>query len=185
MPQLRSGRYVAVSASPYMDALSAEKDESRYFAILALRVHANSLQGLRDHLVIGYFVEGQGMPPTLSYNSGYCVADVLEGRSDEVEEFRQFLDEPRFSAWLQAQFDELDDAIRNNPVWESELLSNNLSSNDIDVVEARGHSEVGAGMERNGTAAGCQGATTRPSLFDGRGRSAGCRGAARPLTGAA
>ncbi len=136
MPQLKSGRHVALSASPYLDALAKEPDESKYFAMLALRVHANSAQALRDHLVIGYFVEGQGTPPDApSYNSGYCVADVLEGRSDwsadEVEEFRQFLDEPRIGAWLQAQFDEIDDAIRNNPVWGSELLD--LGSGGIDA----------------------------------------------------
>lgn len=138
MPQLKSGRHVALSASPYLDALSSDKDESRYFAILALRVHANSPQALRDHLVIGYFVEGQGTPPDApSYNSGYCVADVLEGRSDwsadEVEEFREFLDEPRIGGWLQAQFDEIDDAIKNNPVWGSALLANEGASNEIDV----------------------------------------------------
>lgn len=138
MPQLKSGRHIALSASPYLDALSSEKDESRYFAILALRLHANSPQALRDHLVIGYFVEGQGTPPDApSYNSGYCVADVLEGRSDwsadEVEEFRQFLDEPRIGDWLQTQFDEIDDAIKNNPVWGSAPLANDGASDEIDV----------------------------------------------------
>lgn len=83
MPQLKSGRHVAVSASPYLDALAADKDESRYFAIVALRLHAGTPQALRDHLVIGYFGEDQGTPPDApSYNSGYCVSDVLEGRSD-------------------------------------------------------------------------------------------------------
>lgn len=138
MPQLTSGRHVALSASPYLDALSSEKDESRYFAILALRLHANSPQALRDHLVIGYFVEGEGTPPDApSYNSGYCVADVLEGRSDwsaeEVDEFRQFLDEPRIGDWLQAQFDEIDDAIKNNTVWGSALLANDGAADEIDV----------------------------------------------------
>lgn len=136
MPQLKSGRHVALSASPYLDALSSEKDESRYFAILALRVYANSPQALRDHLVIGYFVEGQGTPPDApSYNSGYCVADVLEGRSDwsadEVEEFRRFLDEPRIGDWLQAQFDEIDSAIKNNPLWGSELLQERFGEIEV------------------------------------------------------
>lgn len=138
MPQLKSGRHVALSASPYLDALSSEKDESRYFAILALRLHANSPQALRDHLVIGYFVEGQGTPPEApTYNSGYCVADVLEGRTDwrpdEIKEFRQFLDEPRLGAWLQAEFEEIDLAIKNSTIWDSELLTNDLSSDYIDV----------------------------------------------------
>ena len=139
MPQLKSGRHVALSASPYLDALTSGSDESKYFAIVALRLNIATPEALRDHLVVGYFVAGEGIPPNApSYNSGYCVADVLESRSDwsldEVEEFRTFLTtEPRFGPWLQAQFDELNQAIQDNPVWGSELLENDLASNDIDV----------------------------------------------------
>lgn len=43
MPQLKSGRHVALSASPYLDALAAERDETKYFAIVALRLHASTL----------------------------------------------------------------------------------------------------------------------------------------------
>lgn len=140
MPQLKSGRHVALSASHYLDALSSELEESRYFAAVALRVHAATPQKLRDHLVIGYFVEGQGTPPDApSYNTGYCVADVLEGRTDwsadEVEEFRQFLDEPRFNAWLQAQFDEIDQAIQSNPMWNSALLAQESGGIDTHSVK--------------------------------------------------
>lgn len=108
----------------------------RNFAIVALRVHANTPRALRDQLVSGYCIEGQGTPPNApSYDSGFCVADVLEGRTDwspdEVEEFRRFLDEPRIGAWLQVQYDEIDDAIRNNAVWGSQLA--NEESDDIDV----------------------------------------------------
>jgi len=67
MPQLRSGRHVSVSASPYLDALVAEKEEFRYVAIVALRVHANRPEALREHLVIGYrifrFVRGHCSGP--------------------------------------------------------------------------------------------------------------------------
>lgn len=42
MPQLTSGRHVALGASPYLHPLSAEKDESRYFAAVALRPHAGT-----------------------------------------------------------------------------------------------------------------------------------------------
>lgn len=123
MPQLKSGRHVALSISPYLDALTAGSDESKYAAILALRLSASSPQALRDQVVIGYFREGQGTPPDApSYPSGYCVGDVLEGRSDwspeEVAELRAFLDEPRIVRWLQEQWDEIDEAIRNSPVWE-------------------------------------------------------------------
>ena len=138
MPQLKSGRHIALSASPYLNALAAEKDESRYFAIVALRAHASTPNALRDHLVIGYFEQGQRTPPDApSYDSGFCVSDVLEGRSnwsaDEVEEFRQLLEEPRMVNWLQTQFDEISDAIRDNMVWASELLANDLESDELDV----------------------------------------------------
>lgn len=138
MPQLKSGRHVALSASPYLDALTSGPDESKYFAIVALRLNAPTPGALRDHLVVGYFVEGKGTPPDAqSYNSGYCVADVLEGRSDwspeEVEEFRAFLTEPRLGSWLQAQFDEINQAIQGNSVWASKLLENELALSDIDV----------------------------------------------------
>lgn len=139
MPQLKSGRHVAFSTSPYLDALGAEKDEAKYFAIFALRVHASTPQALRDHVVIGYFVEGGGIPPHApSYDSGYCVADVLEGRTDwspdDIEDLRQFMaHDPRFGPWLQAQFDDINVAIRDNPVWDSELLVNDVASDDIDV----------------------------------------------------
>lgn len=139
MPQLSSGRHVALSASPYLDALRAEHDESKYFAVVALRLHAGTPQALRDQLVVGYFVEGQGTPPDApAYNSGYCLADVLEGRTDwspdEVDDLRQFVEhDPRFGPWLQARFDEINEAIRDNPVWGSELLVNDMDSDLFDV----------------------------------------------------
>lgn len=139
MPQLKSGRHVTFSASPYLDALAAEKDEAKYFALFALRLNASTPEALRDHVVIGYFVEGEGTPPDApSYNSGYCVADVLEGRTDwsldDVEDLRQFMaHDPRFGPWLKAQFDDINVAIRDNPVWDSELVVNDVESDDIDL----------------------------------------------------
>lgn len=136
MPQLSSGRHVAVSISPYLDALADGPDESRYFAVVALRLHAATPEALRDHVVIAYFVEGQGTPPDAPYyNSGYSVGDVLSGRSDwtpdEIEDLRKFLDEPRMIDWLRHEFAEIDRAIRENPVWDSELV--NMDSGDFEV----------------------------------------------------
>lgn len=84
MPQLKSwSPYIALSASPYLDALTSGPDESKYFAIVALRLNVPTPDALRDHLAVGYFLEGEGIPPDAqSYNSGYCVADVLKGHSD-------------------------------------------------------------------------------------------------------
>jgi hypothetical protein len=139
MPQLRSGRHVALSAGPYLDALASGSDESKYFSVVALRLNSATPEALLKHLVVAYFVEGEGSPPHApSYDSGYCVSDILEGLSDwspdEVEEFREFLtSEPRFKPWLQAQFEELNQAIKDNPVWGSDLLDNEFASDKIDV----------------------------------------------------
>jgi hypothetical protein len=139
MPQLKSGRDVGLSISPYLDALTYGPDESKYFAIVALGLNTATPEALLNHVIVGHFVEGEGTPPNDHYyNSGYCVADVLEGRSDwsaeEVAEFRTFLTgEPRVGPWLQAQFDKLKQTIQDNSVWGSDLLENDLPPNDIDV----------------------------------------------------
>lgn len=143
MPQLQSGRHVALSISPYLDALTSGPDESRNFANVVLRLNIATPEDLRDHLVVGYFVEGEGAPPAArSYNSGYSVADVLSGCSDwspdEVEEFRAFLTkDPRFDPWLQDQFDELHQTVRDNSVWGSGIPENDTESNDIDVTRIK------------------------------------------------
>ncbi len=138
MPQLKSGRHVALSASQYLDALSSGSDESRYFAIVALRLNCPTPEALRDHLVVFYFDETKGTPPNApTYSSGYCLADILQNRAnwstEEVEDFRNFLTTPRFGPWLQDQFDELSQTIQNNQIWGAELLESNPESNEIDV----------------------------------------------------
>lgn len=127
MPQLKSGRHYALSAMHYLDALASEKPQTRYYAMLALRLHALTPGALRDHLAVGYFIDGEGAPPDAPcYNAGYCVADVLEGRAGwtqaEIDECRNFLEsDSRFAQWLQEQHDQINVAIRDNPVWNSPL----------------------------------------------------------------
>jgi hypothetical protein len=138
MPQLKSGRHVGVSIRSYIDALTAGQEESMYFAIVALRLNVVTPEALRDHVLIVYFDESKGAPPHApAYSSGYCVADVLEGRTDwsldEVEEFRAFLTEPRFAHWLQAQFDALNQVIRDHPLWALDWMDINETSNEIDA----------------------------------------------------
>jgi hypothetical protein len=134
---LKSGRYVVVSASPFLDALAAELEESsKYFAIVALRAHARTPAALRDHLVVGHFIDGLGTPPDAPcYNAGYTVADVLEGRTDwsadEIDEFRQFLDEPRMNTWLQDQIDEIDRTIRLSPVRGDAIPTNDQTVDEL------------------------------------------------------
>jgi hypothetical protein len=139
MPQLKSGRHVGLSINPYLAVLTAGSDEQRYFAVVALRFNVATPEDLLAHLVVAYFDSSAGTPPAApTYNSGYCVADILEGRADwtpaEVEEFRAFVTvDPRFGPWLQQRFDDLDRAIQENHVWDSELLENDVTS---DVVDA-------------------------------------------------
>lgn len=138
MPQLKSGRHVGLSARAYLNALTSGPDESQYFAIVALRLNVPSPEALRDHLIVGYFVEGEGTPPNAPcYHSGYSVADVLNGcwdwSADEIAEFRIFLNSEPHIAWRQAQFDELNQAIENSSVWASQLMENDMATNDIDV----------------------------------------------------
>ncbi len=142
MPQLASGRHVALSISPYLDALTHGSDESRYFATVALRLNASNARALRGHVVVGCFDDGAGTPPDAPcHDSGFCVDDILQGRSDwradEVEEMRAILATPRFEAWLQAQFEELDQAIRDNPLWKSDLLMDGGASADFDEASIK------------------------------------------------
>ena len=139
MPRLSSGRHVATSATPFFDAIESDSDTFMYYAILAIRLYASTPAALRDHLPIFYFVEGAGTPPDAPcYYSGYCVSDVLEGRSDwsekEVEEFRAFLMEPRFAAWFDDLCVEIDQAIQNSPVWSSELLQDDSGMNEVSAA---------------------------------------------------
>ena len=63
MPRLSTGRHVALGVYPYLDALASDSDEQRYFAIVALRVHASTPSALLRHVAIIHFVDGQGEPP--------------------------------------------------------------------------------------------------------------------------
>lgn len=137
MPQLKSGRHVALDASPYLDAVSHGSDNSKYYAIVALRLNASTPQALCNHLPVVYFREDLGAPPDAPYyDSGYTVADILEGRSDwrpdEVDEFSALVKDSRFGLWLQAEFDELNKAIQDNSIWEEDLLEDDATSGALD-----------------------------------------------------
>lgn len=137
MPRLKSGRHICFSISPYLEALADEQDEARYFAVVALRSRVPSAEHLIPHIVIGYFHEDQGAPPDApNYHSGYCIGDVLDARTDwseeECRELRAFIEtEARFRSWLETQFADLDQAIRENTVWTSPLLQD--ESDEINV----------------------------------------------------
>jgi hypothetical protein len=130
---------MAFSASPYLDAVRTGTDAQRYFAIVALRLNALTPEALVKHLPIAYFVEGTDTPPNArNYNSGLCVDDILEGRSDwstdEVEELRHLVtDDARFKSWLQARFDEIDDAIQTISLFAPGALGSPSESDEIDA----------------------------------------------------
>lgn len=142
MPQLKSGRHVALSVSPYLDAINSGSEEQRFFAIVAVLMNAGTPEALRNHVVIGYFIESEGTPPDAPCHiSGYCVGDVLEGRSDwapdEVDELTALLDEPRFHQWLGAQFDVIDHAIKGSPVRAMEIMKQDLASKEISAPKLK------------------------------------------------
>lgn len=128
MPQLSSGRHVAVSADLLIAACQNGSDEQRSVFIMAYRLNVPTPEALEPRLAVCHFDLTQGTPPNAPcHPSGYVVADVLEGRRDdwtpeEVEEFRTWLrTNPRQKVWLQQQFDAINDAIRNSSVWHSPL----------------------------------------------------------------
>ncbi len=129
MPQLKSGRHIAISASPFLDAITTGTDESKSYAIMTMRLNVWSPAELLNHLVIGYFKDGEGDPAdpaTVCHHSGLNVGKVLAGEADwtqdEVEEFRIWLKtNPKIDEWLKQQFEDIDSAIVNNPTWQSPL----------------------------------------------------------------
>ncbi len=123
MPQLKSGRHVALSASPLLDKIKCGSDVSVSAAIMAFRLSVSSPQQLRDFLTVGYFQESEGNPPNApSYSSGFLVKDVLEGKAgwseEEIREFENWLNtSPEVNQWVSEQFKEINTVIRNHVVW--------------------------------------------------------------------
>lgn len=106
MPQLTSGRHIALLIEPFRDALASADANLRLFAAIALRTYAATAQALLRETGIAYYETGQGDPPNAPhYYSGLCVADILDGRvdwsPDEVQDFRAFTQEARLTEWMQ------------------------------------------------------------------------------------
>jgi hypothetical protein len=127
MPQLKSGRHVAISASPLFDRIEHGSDANVTYTIVAIRLSVGTPKQLRDYLTVAYFQEGEGQPPDApAYDSGYTVGEVLEGKAgwteDEIRELTQWMDtDPQHARWLTEQLDEINKAIRESKVWESPL----------------------------------------------------------------
>lgn len=127
MPQLKSGRHVALSASPLLDKIKFGSDTGVSHAIMVYRLEVTSPQKLRDFLTIGYFREGEGGPPNApSYDSGFLVKDVLAGKAgwsaDEIGEFEQWFNtSPQIQSWLDEEFLTINQAIEHSLVWDTPL----------------------------------------------------------------
>lgn len=126
MPQLKSGRHIAVSASPIEDIIQHGTDEQKSLAIMSYRLNITSPANLIDLLSVAYFRNGEVSPPGESYNSGFLVRDVFDGKAgwtdDEVMEFKAWLHtDERAAAWLQSQFEAINKLIVENPLWNTPL----------------------------------------------------------------
>lgn len=127
MPQLRSGRHFGLH-SPWAEWLTAGSDEQKYYCISWFRLKVPDARRLRDHLQVIYFRTDEGVPPDAPrYPSGFFVDDVLAGKAgwteDEVAELRDWLEtDPRVGPWVESEFEAINRAIRDDPLWESELV---------------------------------------------------------------
>ena len=119
MPQLQSGRHVAVAEPGLIEAITQGDEYSALAAIMEVRTSIRDTRDLIELLPVVYFDESEGTPPDCpSYFSGLLVREVLEGQSDwsddEVAEFRSWTrNHAELHQWLADYLERLDDAIRN------------------------------------------------------------------------
>jgi hypothetical protein len=128
MPQLASGRHVALGEPGLIEAVNQDDEKGAVRAALIARTSIQKAWHLAEVLPVIYFDESQGTPPDCPrYPSGWLVYEVLEGRSDwteeEVAEFRAWMEyDPGLQQWLSNYLRRLDEAIRNSPRWRLEDL---------------------------------------------------------------
>lgn len=129
MPQLSSGRHIAISADPIHDNIAKGKDGKRYAAILVFRLTVHNAAELRNHMRVAFYHLTKGTPSVeSSFDSGFSVADVLNGKADfsdaEVDEFRHWLDtDPRVEPYITGEYQRINQAILHSPVFRSPLLT--------------------------------------------------------------
>lgn len=128
MPQLQSGRHVAVGEPGLVEAITQGDEDSALATIMHSRASIRDTRDLVDLLPVVYFNESEGTPPDCPrYPSGLLVHEVLEGQSDwsdeEVAEFRSWIENHAgLHRWLADYLERLDDAIRNARIWQSSDL---------------------------------------------------------------
>ncbi len=142
MPKLKSGRHIGMSLDAIQEAMNNGHDAFRFYAVWAFETKLATIQDLIQEAALVYYREDQGVPPDAPfYYSGWCVGDVLEGRSDwgadEVAELRDLLEnDPRANEWFQMQFELLRRIYQDSTVWQSDLVldaepGEELSDNDV------------------------------------------------------
>ncbi len=123
MPQLQSGRHVAVSEPGLIEAITQGDENIALGVIMGSRLSIRNTRDLAELLPVVYFDDSAGTPPDCPrYPSGLQVHEVLNGQSDwsdeEVEEFRSWIETNEgLHQWLAGYLDRLNDTIRNAKIW--------------------------------------------------------------------
>jgi hypothetical protein len=126
VPQLESGRHVALGEPGLVEAVSQEYENGALKAALIARTSIRKDWDLVEVLPVVYFDESQGAPPDCpQYPSGYLVFEIFEGVSDwsedEVSDFRAWLEnDAGLQEWVADYRRRLDEAIRTSPHWRIE-----------------------------------------------------------------
>ena len=122
MPKLSSGRHVSVAPLSLLEQIKFGEEFKVYQLIFVYRMAVQEPKDLRNVLPVIYFLEGQGEPPDApQYESGHLVQDVLDGKAGwseiEIEDFKKWLEtDPALNDWVNTNFKEIDEAIRNSPL---------------------------------------------------------------------
>jgi hypothetical protein len=134
MPKLKSGRHVGLEPRSLLNAVKFGTPEEIYFFVLTYRLSVHGPEDICQILPVIYFEHGQGEPPNApKYRSGFLVQDVLSGKAgwatEEISEFDLWLKENEpLNAWLSANFQEIDEAIKNSLLWNSEFMTDDKES---------------------------------------------------------
>ena len=128
MPKLSSGRDFALIAPYFAENIKELSNEEAYLLILRLRLEIPSPKELLSYLSIEYFdPEDKGPPHGRTIPSGYLVRDLALGNTDwsshEITEFNSWqMENSALNQWLIEKYSEINEAIRNSPLWNSELI---------------------------------------------------------------
>lgn len=133
MPQLESGRHVAVGEPGLIEAVRQADETGALNAVMLTRTSIRKTQDLAELLPVVYFDEREGTPPDCpKYASGLLVHEVLEGKSDwsddEVTEFRAWIkNHTGLQQWLADYLEQLDEAIRTTRSWQGDIVDDDGS----------------------------------------------------------